>query len=101
MFAETKRTFVNATGLGKKELIKKDPSAHFCKRYNILLRQAKQLVQEIEEEEEEALELLWPPELPGVDSLQDEQLVQNANYVEIQIYCSQVCSLLYNKGYLD
>lgn len=94
MFGDIQRPFANATGLGKKELIKKTPSAHFCKRYNTLLRKAKQLVQEIEEE---VSEVLWPPELPGVDSLKDEQLVPNANYVEIHIYCSQVYSLLFDQ----
>jgi len=70
--------FRNATGMGKKEFIKKTPSAHFCKRYNILLRQAKRLVEEIEED---IHEVMWPPELPGVDKLRDEQLVSNTNYI--------------------
>ena len=66
----------------RKEIMKKTPSAHFCKRYNILLRQAKQLLPEVNA-------VLWPPELPAVDDLKDEQSVPHTNYKEIEIYCGQ------------
>lgn len=84
-------SFIRATGQGQKELIKKTPSAHFCKRYNVLLRQSRQLISEIGEEIGSGL---WPPELPGVDNLRDEQPVPSTNYMEIQIYYGQIRGLI-------
>lgn len=87
-------SFVRATGQGQKELIKKTPSAHFCKRYNVLLRKSKQIILEIEEDFENNL---WPPELPNVDSLKDDQPVQSTNYMEIQIYYGQLEQLIWSR----
>ncbi len=91
IFHDITYPFRSATGLGKKELIKQPPSAHFCKRYNLLLREAKKLSDYIGDSIDD---VMWPPELPGVDKLKDEQKVINTNYIEIHTYCSQVESLL-------
>jgi hypothetical protein len=91
IFSDITCPFSEATGLGKKELIKQLPSAHFCKRYNILLREVIKLFDHIGDSIDD---VMWPPELPGVDKLKDEQKVINTNYIEIHTYCSQVESLL-------